>query len=263
LIDAGAVEILRRRGISVEVEEIDRGGPFRDTASAAGTVNTRLAEVVVRADADGALPLVLTGSCNSCMGVLAGFEHSRCGAVWIDAHADFNTPESAASGFFPGMSLAVVTGHCYRNYWGQIGDNTPLDEESIGLFGVRDLWPEAERERLERSAIDVVPWHDGKPQGDVTAALDRLADRVEEIYLHIDFDGFAPEVAPGIVDEPVPGGLSFADAALLIRGAAQRFRIRAATLATYTPENDEDEKTLGLGLSLVDLLGDYATDGSS
>jgi arginase len=197
------------------------------------------------------------------MGVLAGFEHSRCGAVWIDAHADFNTPESAASGFFPGMSLAVVTGHCYRNYWGQIGDNTPLDEESVAMFGVRDLWPEAERERLERSAIDVVPWHDGKPQGDVTAALDRLADRVEEIYLHIDFDGFAPEVAPGIVDEPVPGGLSFADAALLIRGAAQRFRIRAATLATYTPENDEDEKTLALGLSLLDLLGDYATDGSS
>ena len=131
------------------------------------------------------------------------------------------------------------------------------------MFGVRDLWPEAERERLARSAIDVVPWHDGKPQGDVTVALDRLADRVEEIYLHIDFDCFAPEVAPGIVDEPVPGGLSFADAALLIRGAAQRFRIRAATLATYTPEKDEDEKTLDLGLSLVDLLGDYATDGSS
>jgi arginase len=208
--------------------------------------------------ADGALPVVLSGSCNSCMGVLAGFEHSRCGAVWIDAHADFNTPESAASGFFPGMSLAVVTGHCYRNYWGQIGDNSPLDEGAIAMFGVRDLWPETERERLERSAIEVVGWREGKPQGDVLAALDKVAARVSDVYLHIDFDGFAPEVAPGVVDEPVPGGLSFEDARLIIRGAGERFRIRAVTLATYTPERDEQSNTLRLGLGLIDRVGEYA-----
>jgi arginase len=257
LIEAGAADLLRTRGISVAVEEVNRGAPFRDTAASAAAVNTHLAEVVARAvDAD-ALPLILTGSCNSCMGVLAGFEHSRCGGVWIDAHADFNTPESTATGFFPGMSLAVVTGHCYRNYWSRIGDSTPLAEETVAMFGVRDLYPDAERERLERSAIEVVAWQDFKPQGDVTAVLDRLAARVNDIYLHIDFDGFAPEVAPAIVDEPAPGGLTFDDAAFVIGGAAQRFRIRAVTLATYTPANDEDEKTLRLALSLIDLIGQH------
>jgi arginase len=226
-------------------------------------VNKHLAKSVARAIADGALPVVLSGSCNSCMGVLAGFEHSRCGAVWIDAHADFNTPESAASGFFPGMSLAVVTGHCYRNYWGQIGDNDPLDEAAIALFGVRDLSPEAERERLERSAIGVVKWRDGKPRGDVLAALNRVATRVPDIYLHIDFDGFAPEVAPGIVDEPVPGGLSFQHARQIIRGAGERFQIRAVTLATYTPGRDEQAKTLRLGLGLIDFVGEYASDNDA
>jgi arginase len=44
---------------------------------------------------------------------LAGFEHSRCGVVWLDAHGDFNTPESSVSGFLPGMSLATVVGHCH------------------------------------------------------------------------------------------------------------------------------------------------------
>jgi len=85
--------------------------------------------------------------------------------------------------------------------------------------------------------------------------LERLARRVQEIYLHIDFDGFAPEVAPGIVDEPVPGGLSFEDAEGIMRAAAERFRIRAATLATYTPELDKEERTLRVGLLIIELLG--------
>lgn len=256
LVATGAADLFRARNISVTLEEIDRGAPFRDTASSAAAVNQRLARVVARAAESGALPVVLSGSCNSCMGVLAGFDHSRCGAVWIDAHADFNTPESAATGFFPGMSLAVITGHCYRNYWSQIGQSMPLAEEAVAMFGVRDLYPDAERHRLHRSAIEVVAWHNGKPQGDVTATLDRLAERVEDIYLHVDFDGFAPEVAPGIVDEPAPGGLSFADAQQIITGTHERFNIRAITLATYTPENDKDEKTLRLALSLVELIGE-------
>jgi arginase len=255
LVDAGAMDLLRAGDLAATVECVDRGGPFRDTASSAAAVNKQLAAAVARAHDDGALPLVLSGSCNSCMGVLAGFDHSYCGAVWIDAHADFNTPESSDSGFFPGMSLAVVTGHCYRNYWGQLGDNTPLEEESVALFGVRDLSPEAERERLEHSAINVVPWQDGKPVRDVHEALERIASRIDEIYLHIDFDGFAPEVAPGIVDEPAPGGLAREQAEEIIRAAAARFHIRAAMFATYTPSNDHDEKTLRLALDLIELVG--------
>jgi arginase len=255
-VEAGAVGLLARRGNDVSLERIERGAPFRDTASSAAEVNKRLAAAVRNANDAGRLPLVLSGSCNSAMGVLAGFEHSRCAAVWLDAHADFNTPETAASGFFPGMSLAVVTGHCYANYWGQIGENTPLREELVGLFGVRDLWPEAERERLERSAIEAVPWRDGEPQRDVAATIDRLATRAEDVYLHIDFDGFAPEIAPGVVDEPVPGGLAQAQAELIIRETANCLRLRGVTLATYTPARDEDSKTLRLGLRLVEVIGE-------
>jgi arginase len=258
LLEAGAVDLLQGQGHCVTVEVADRGGPFRDTASSSAAVNKQVAAKVGAAIAAGEVPLVLAGSCVTCHGVLAGFDHRRCGAVWLDAHADFNTPDTAASGFFPGMSLAVATGHCFANYWGQIGDNTPLAEDNIVMFGVRDLYPEAERKRLEASEIHVVPWRDGRPQGDVTAALDQLAQRVGDVYLHIDFDGFAPEVAPGIVDEPVPGGLSREDAEGVIRAAGERFRIRAVTLATYTPANDEDDTTLKLALRMIELIGDSA-----
>ncbi|HZB84999.1 MAG TPA: arginase family protein, partial [Gaiellaceae bacterium] len=103
-----------------------------------------------------------------------------------------------------------------------------------------------------------VPWRQGEPQGDVLPALDRIAGRVGEIYLHVDFDAFAPDVAPGVFDQPVPGGLSLEGAEPIIRASAERFRIRAATLATFTPERDQADKTLGVALRMIELLGDYA-----
>jgi arginase len=265
LVEAGAADLLQGHGHRVTLESVERGGPFRDTASSSAAVNREVARLVHAAVEAGRLPLVLAGSCVTSHGVLAGFDHARCGAVWIDAHADFNTPETAASGFFPGMSLAVVTGHCYRNYWGQIGDNTPLVEENVVMFGVRDLWPEGERERIRRSAINVVAWRDGKPEAGISAALEQLARRVHEIYLHVDFDGFAPEVAPGIVDEPVPGGLSLADAEAIVSGAGDHFRIRAATLATFTPDRrrsgaDGGDDLLGRDPTPVHRIGDLIED---
>jgi arginase len=256
LVDAGAADVLAEQGHHVTVEVARRNGPFRDTASSSAAVNRHVASLVRAATDAARLPIALAGSCVTSQGVLAGFDHTRCGAVWIDAHADFNTPESAASGFFPGMSLAVVTGHCYRNYWEQIGDSTPLAEEAVALFGVRDLYPEGESERLKRSEIDVVGWRGGGPERDIMPVLDHLAARINEVYLHVDFDGFAPEIAPGIVDEPVPGGLSAEDAEAIVRGTTARFRVRAVTLATYTPDNDEDNKTLRLALRLIELIGE-------
>jgi arginase len=256
LVEGGAVDVLAAQGHGVTVEVVDRGGPFRDTASSSAAVNKLVARKVRSALEADRFPLVLAGSCVTSQGVLAGFDHSSCGAVWLDAHADFNTPETSASGFFPGMSLAIVTGHCFRNYWAQIGDSEPLAEDAVVMFGVRDVWPEAERDRLERSSIHVVTWRNGKPQDDVVAALDRLATRVREVYLHVDFDGFDPEAAPGVVDEPVPGGLSGEDAEAIIRATAERFRIKAATLATFTPLLDRDDRTLRLGVRVIQVLGE-------
>jgi arginase len=261
LLEAGAGQLFRERGLAVASAKVDRGAPFRDTATSAAAVNKRLAALVAAAVEAGHLPIALTGSCNSALGMLAGFEHARCGAVWLDAHADFNTPESSESGFLPGMSTAIVTGHCYRSYYATIGDARPLPEEAIAMFGVRDLSPPAERERLERSAIRVVGWRDGRPERDVGAALDELAARVGEVYLHIDLDAFAPEVAPGIADAPVPGGLSLADAEQIVRATGERFSIRAAALATYTPALDRDDRTLKVALRLLELLADYAGEG--
>jgi arginase len=259
-LEAGASELLRAKGLEVAVEQVERGGggPFSDAPAASLAVNLALAEAVRRAVAAERLPLVLAGSCDASLGVLAGFDHARCGVVWIDAHADFNTPESSVSGFFPGMSAAVIAGHCHRELWAETGDATPVAEEAMLMLGVRELSPEAERERLERSAIRVVPWHGGRPEGDVDSALDDLAGLAEDVYLHVDNDALDPATAPGIVDEPVPGGLSLDQMEEILRGVTSRFRVRAAALTTFTPARDEDDRTLRAGLRVLDLLGDYA-----
>ena len=244
------------QGIARNSERVERGEPFRDSASASLAVNKQLAAAVRRAVADGAVPVALAGSCDAALGVLGGFDHARCGVVWFDAHGDFNTPESTESGFFAGMSLAVVTGRCYRNLWAQVGDNTPIAEPNTLLVGVSDLSPAAERERLERSDVRTVPWHDGEPEADLDAALDELASRVQDVYLHVDLDAFDPRVAPGIVDDPVPGGLSLRDMEEAVRAVTTRLRIKAAAVTTYTPDRDEDDKTLHAALAIVELLAD-------
>ena len=252
----GAIEALGTGGESVTVERVELIGdrPLPDGPAASLAVNRALAPAVAAAVQAGRLPLVLAGSCDAALGVLGGFDHSGCGVVWVDAHADFNTPESSVSGFFPGMTVAVITGHCHEGLWEQAGEASPIPEERIVMLGTRELSPDAERERLEGSGVVVVPWLDGSPQGNVTAALDDLAEHVDEVYLHVDNDALDPVVAPGIVDEPVPGGLGLGQLEDAVRAVAARFRIRAATLATYTPESDEDERTLRAGLRVIGLL---------
>ena len=258
-LHAGAERLLAGGGIRVTSRRAEvRTQVGVDAPSASRAVNRRLRPLVQAAAAEGQLPVVLAGSCDVCMGVLAGLERKRCGMVWIDAHADFNTPQSSVSGFLPGMSLAIATGHCHQRLWASIGNSTPVPEDVTVLVGVRILSPPVEAHRLRQSNIRTVPWHQGTPVGDLDAELDRLAGRVDEVYLHIDNDAFDPRTAPGVVDEPVPGGLSMSDMEHAVTAVASRFRVAAVTLATYTPHNDRDDRTLNAGLRILELLGRYA-----
>jgi arginase len=255
----GIVLVSKARGLEVATVRVERSTPFRDAATASCAVNTQLARLVRQAHASGQFPLILAGSCDASLGILAGFEHAHYGVIWVDAHADFNTPDSTASGFFAGMSLAILTGHCYRHYWAQIGESTPIAEAATLLVGLRDLSPAAERERLHHSAIQVVNWQGGKPQGEVLACVETLSQRVQEVYLHLDLDALDPQLAPGLVDGPVPGGLSLPQLEEVVRAVAARFQLRAVALTTYNPECDQDVKTLRTGLHIIDLLAECAS----
>src|SRR5437667_4185901 len=256
LLQNGAANIFTSNGFTVSVDQVERGTTYRDSATASLAVNKNLKKTVHRAVVAEQIPIVLAGSCDVSAGILAGFDHSRCGVVWLDAHGDFNTPESTISGFFAGMSLAVITGHCYRSYWAQIGDNTPVLESATVIFGVRDLDP-AEQQRFQQSQIRMVKWRDGNPKGNAQTTLDDLSKRFHDFYLHTDLYALDPEIAPGIVDDPVPGGLSLPQMEDLIRAMCCRLRLRAAALTTYNPGRDHDGKTLRVSLRVLEVLAEF------
>lgn len=121
------------------------------------------------------------------------------------------------------------------------------------MLGVRQV-DRGEQERLDRSAIQVIGWRDGAAESSVRASLDLLAGRVRDVYLHIDLDALDPTVAPGVVDEPVPGGLTVEQLEEGVYLVAERFHIRATTLATSNPQRDQDDRTLQTVLHILDEL---------
>jgi arginase len=255
-LEAGAEDVIARLGMDIIVERVDRGEPFHDSVSASRAVGESLASVILALEQGGRVPLVLAGSCDASIGILAGMDdRSHCGAVWFDAHGDFNTPESTESGFFPGMSLAVVTGHCYQQMWGRMGNAEPLPERMVLMLGVRDLSPTMERERLEASEIELVSWEQGRPTADVGESIEELATRVDEVYLHVDNDALDPAVAPGVSDVPAAGGLSLEQLEDAIRTIASQIRIRAASLTNFNPDRDEGDRTLEAGLRIIGAIG--------
>jgi arginase len=256
LIEDGGRELFARRGIACRDLRVARGVPFADTASACRAVQREVAGAVATAVAAGELPIVAAGSCDAAAGVLAGLERERCGVVWMHAHADFNTPDSTVTGFFPGMALAIVTGHCYPAWWARIGNAAPVPEAHVALVGVRDLSPDAERERVQRSGVLRVEWVGGRPDGDVAGTLATLAERVDDVYLHVDLDALDPSIAPGIVDAPVPHGLSRRQLDEVLDAVTGSLRLRAVALTTYMPSRDVDGVTHATALRVLERIAD-------
>jgi arginase len=179
------------------------------------------------------------------------------GVVWFDAHGDYNTTDTTMTGFFGGMPVAVWTGDCYPYFWSQVSESNPVSQDVVVMVGVRDL-DTLERERIEKSDICVVEWRDGEAQEDVAAALDDLAKRVDEVYVHIDLDALDPIVAPGFPDFMAPGGMSLEQVEGTLREIAGRFRIRVATVATFNPEYDSEGKAQQVAMRLIEVLGEVA-----
>src|ERR687898_85999 len=145
-----------------------------------------VAEQVREAVAGGEFPLVLSGNCNTAVGTISGLGAGDLGVVWFDAHADFNTPETTATGFTDGMGLAIIVGHCWKEMAGGVPGFSAVAERDVVLAGVRAIEP-AEEERLAASDVSVVGADriGLEAPSNLEVALDGLKSRV---YVHLDLD---------------------------------------------------------------------------
>src|SRR5215216_1990207 len=122
-------------------------------------INTALAKQVAAVMAEGSFPLILGGDHSLSIGSINGVARGRrIGVIWIDAHGDFNTPETTPSGNIHGMSMAALTGRGHPQL-ASLLNGTVLRDADIAMVGIRDLDPH-EREALHASGIQVFTMHD-------------------------------------------------------------------------------------------------------
>jgi arginase len=255
LLRAGAVDRLRAAGHRVDVEEVtlaDRRMPAE--IAAAFELQRGVAAAVQRAAIRGSFPIVLSGNCNmAALGMLAGLATRDIGVWWLDAHGDFNTPETTVGGFLDGMALAMATGRCWREMLTNLADFAPVPEENVVLLGVRDL-DRLEASLLAESPVTVIPPRDARAR--VPQVVERLRQRVTDVYLHIDLDVLDP-VAHGRANQfAVAGGLTVDDVGWVIELVGGQCRVRGAALTAYDPGCDADDRVCRAALGLLTVLAD-------
>ena len=239
LLESGLEAHLRARGQTIDTRwiEIPADPPpaeIRTTFQLAAAV----AEAVRDARSASAFPVILSGNCSTAIGTLAALADADPAVVWLDAHADFNTPETTRSGFLDGMALALATGRCWRHMAATIRGFRPIPESRVCLIGTRDVDP-AEAALLDASACTVLPPHDLPAR--LSATLDTLRRKAETVYLHVDLDVLDPSEARANAFA-APAGLRLSQLTDVISALRHHFHLGALALTAYDPSCDPEAR---------------------
>ena len=202
------------------------------------------AHIVAQNAHDGYFTVGLYATCPSMPGMIAGLEHSgangrplRVGMLWLDAHPDFNTPETTRSGNMGGMPVAIATGRALKNLRLDATLDPPLRDEDVVMGAVRLVDP-LEQDLLDHSRIQQLSVNDirrGTPA--VWTQLDRLNTQVDKLYIHVDMDVLDPREVSMHVNR-VPGGPSSEELAKLFEQIFARYPKAAAIGFATIPPSD-------------------------
>ncbi len=255
MVEVGLIPRLRERGHEVSFTEVDATLDVPSDSSAALALQPQIAEAVHRNITAGRLPVILSGSCHlAALGAVGGLDFhgmagDRLGVAWLDAHGDLNTPETSSSGFFDGMSLAMLTGRCWRPLMDRFEGVAPIDDEQVALVGARDLDPEEEI-LLQNSAMAHV-----RP-GELALLSTiwehwRAVDR--RLYLHVDLDVVDPSV---LLANPwaVPGGLTADALSHVVQVAVAHLPVATLAFTAFDPSYGDAEKAATLVVDTIDAV---------
>jgi arginase len=218
----------------------------------------RLRARVERALEAGEFPLVVGGDHSIAVGTVAGVSSyhqrrgERVGLVWFDAHGDFNTPETSASGNVHGMPLAACAGFGPDELV-RLGERVPLvDPQNVALVGVHQL-DLGERELIRRSGIRTFTMRDVDMLGMheiMKRAIAIATAGTAGFHLSYDVDGCDPSVAPG-VGTPVAGGTSYRESHLVMEHAAESGKLLSLEITEINPILDERNRTAQFAVELA------------
>src|SRR5918993_3563312 len=185
LLGAGLPDQLRAAGIDVTGPHEAHLDPTLQekgrTALNIGRLGADTARLVATARRNGDAALVLAGDDTAAIGVVSGLEQAAgvgaaIGVVWVDAHGDFNTPETSFSGILAGMPVAILAGLAGPLWRNAAGLATPVPTDRIVLAGVREL-DEKEAELIRSTDVQVVEISELCDGTKFAQVIDRLSRR--------------------------------------------------------------------------------------
>ena len=264
LEEGGIRKLLEQQGVQVKAtdtvaltsEEEKAYGQWNKLALASGD----MAKVVADERRGGYLPVGLLANCNGLLGMLSGLQHSgptakplRISMVFIDAHGDFNTPETTLSGMLGGMPVAIASGQCLTRMRIKTGLEPAIPTRHIVEMCVRDTDP-LEQELLDRSEIQQLTLEDVRTRSlNLHREMKRLSETTDLIYIHVDMDGLDPREVPG---HPltVPNGPTSAELAAALTEMFKYEKVAAFGVAS-TPFDDRDKTGISRQAAYNLILG--------
>jgi len=217
-----------------------------------------LADRVEQALAGDYLPIVLGGDHSVAVGTVSGVsQHFRTrgeaiGLIWLDAHADMNTPDSSPSGNIHGMPLACILGMGPAELVDLSGYRPMIDARHAVIVGLRDV-DQLEKPHVRESGIRAFTMRDIDERGlrsVMEEALRIVGDGTSGFHLSLDMDCVDPADAPG-VGTPVRGGVTYREAHLAMEMICDSRRMVSMEVVEVNPVIDERNRTAELAVELV------------
>jgi len=249
--DAGNVSVIL-------AEQKNPGDPHARYLKEITATCTKLAELVVKTLDEKKVPLSIGGDHSMAAGSVSGVaefykrQGQHIGLIWIDAHADINTPETSPSGNVHGMPLAALMGLGPDALTKIFGWTPKVRPENCVLVGIRDV-DQTEKENIRRAGIEFFTMRDIDERGMRTVMEEalRMAGRGTVGYhVSLDMDWIDPEDAPG-VGTPVPGGSTFREAHLAMEIINDHGRMTSFDIVEVNPVIDEHNRTAALAVELA------------
>lgn len=219
---------------------------------------THLAKMVSKAASEGKAPLVLGGDHSVAVGTVSGMsqqlrkENKALGLIWIDAHADMNTPQTSPSGNVHGMPLACCIGLGPRPLTHIYGYAPKVDPKNVALVGVREV-DQLEKPHVRRSGVRAFTMRDIDERGlraIMEEAIQIAAAGTDGFHVSLDMDCVDPQEAPG-VGTPVRGGITYREAHLAMEILCDSGRMTSMEVVEVNPVIDEGNRTATLAVELV------------
>ncbi len=191
-------------------------------------------------------PIFIAGECTVTTGVVGWLQkkYHSFHILWLDAHADMNTPEVSRSGILSGMPLGWILGRFSPTEGEEILH--PINKDNLTLLGTRDLDAD-EKEYIDRHDI----FTRANPSPEI---MHRTSELKMPIYLHIDLDVLDPKENPA-VSNPVPGGITLNGLIELICTLKKSSNIVAVSIASYNYKKDINHQGLTSVIRILKELG--------